>query len=257
MINPFSKPRTPEEWREAARIIDEQLQGLSIAELMRGSAQHGEPSGQDGRGYDPNQPRVPAGHSDGGRWTNKAKTGGERVNDLRVLSDPPPDDHGIPGAQYVQGSHSSHGPLSQATNNALADKGAQQKPATFLGTDRIARTIVTRDGEIRTEYYERYYQMTPLEQEAVRVHEGVHVKQLRPYADRGWLGALQAIAAYKVNLVEWEIEAYKAEYDFLNDYPIENLSQGMRDVLYYRRNAVRNNLEYYCRLTGGAKRKGC
>jgi hypothetical protein len=170
-----------------------------------------DPGDHDGRGYDPNQPRVPAGHSDGGQWTNKA-----------------------------------------TTNAAVHRKGG-----TFLGTDEVAVTRVTWNGEIVTEYFEPYYQMTPLEQEAVRVHEAVHVKQFQPYANRGWLGYLQAAAAYRLNWIEWEIAAYKAEYDFLNNYPIENLSQGMRDVLYYRRNAVRNNLEYFCRSTGGAKRAGC
>src|SRR5262245_3030463 len=95
MINPFSKPRTPEEWRERARLIQEQLQGLSIAELMRGAAKHGEPSGHDPRRHDPNQPRVPAGHPDGGQWTNEAKAGGERINDARVIADVTPDDRPI------------------------------------------------------------------------------------------------------------------------------------------------------------------
>jgi hypothetical protein len=40
MISPFSKPRTPQEWRATARLIQEQLQGLSIDELMRGGAKH-------------------------------------------------------------------------------------------------------------------------------------------------------------------------------------------------------------------------
>jgi hypothetical protein len=93
MINPFSIPKTPEEWRARARAIQERLDGLSIAELMRGAVKHGEPSGRGGPGYDPNQPRVPAGHPDGGQWTDKAEAGGERINDPRVLSDATPDDH--------------------------------------------------------------------------------------------------------------------------------------------------------------------
>jgi hypothetical protein len=104
MINPFSKPRTFEEWRARARHIQEQLQGLSIAELMRG-AKHGESGNHDGRGYDASQPRVPAGHSDGGQWTNKAKIGGERINDPLIISDVMPDSLWIPGAEYVAGHH--------------------------------------------------------------------------------------------------------------------------------------------------------
>jgi hypothetical protein len=254
MINPFSIPKTPEEWRARARAIQERLDGLSIAELMRGAVKHGEPSGQAGHGYDPNQPRVPAGHPDGGQWTNKPTTGvGERINDPRVLLDVTSDNHWIPGAQYANSlRRSGSGPLSQSTNNAAV----RPEGGTFLGTHRLAITRMTWNGEIVTEYFEPYYHMTPLEQEGVRVHEAVHAEQLRPYANRGWLGYLQAAAAYKLNWIEWEIAAYKAEYDFLDNYPTENLSQGMRDVLYYRRNIVRNNLEYLCG-TGGAKRAGC
>jgi hypothetical protein len=256
MINPFSKPRTREEWSERARLVEERLQGLSIAELMRG-AKHGDPVDRDGRGYDPNQPRVPAGNSDGGQWTNKAKAGGERLNDPRVLSDATPDNHRMPGAQYTDASRNET--LSQRPNNATTNQGTGQKRATFLGTDVIANTRVTPNGEIVTEYYEPYCQMTPIEQEAVRVHEAVHARQLQPYANRGWLGYLEARLARSRsrNRFESEIEAYKAEYDFLNSYPTENLSQGMQDVLYYRRNAVRNNLEYFCRSAGEGKRPGC
>lgn len=105
MINPFSKPRTPEEWRERARLIQERLEGLSIAELMRG-AKRGESSDHDGRGYDLNQPRVPAGNSDGGQWTSRVDLGGAvRTNDPRVLSDATPDDHWIVGADYAAVGH--------------------------------------------------------------------------------------------------------------------------------------------------------
>jgi hypothetical protein len=104
MINPFSKPRTPEEWRERARLIQERLQGLSIAELMRGS-KHGDPADYDGRGYDPNQPRVPAGNSDGGQWTSRPGAGAARIHDPRVLSDATPDNHWVVGADYAAVGH--------------------------------------------------------------------------------------------------------------------------------------------------------
>jgi hypothetical protein len=151
----------------------------------------------------------------------------------------------------------NNGPVAQLATQAPTNEAAQQKRATFLGADMVARTRMTSDGEIVTEYYEPYHQMTPLEQEAVRVHEAAHIAQYRPYANRGWQGYLQFRAAHWLNRIEWEIAAYKAEYDFLDNYPTDNLSQGMRDILYYRRNAVRNNLEYYCRSAGGAKRPGC
>jgi hypothetical protein len=46
-------------------------------------------------GFNPDQPRVPAGNPDGGQWTS----GGG--NDPRVLSDATPDNEWSPGAQYA------------------------------------------------------------------------------------------------------------------------------------------------------------
>jgi len=76
MRDPFVGRRTltPEQWRARGEAIQARLQGLSIDELMRGShgaqAPHGGAHGQRRGGYDPNQPRVPAGHSGGGQWTD-------------------------------------------------------------------------------------------------------------------------------------------------------------------------------------------
>src|SRR2546430_992387 len=46
--------------------------------------------------FNPDQPRVPAGHHDGGQWTRA----GSGENDPRVISDAPPDEDWKPGAQY-------------------------------------------------------------------------------------------------------------------------------------------------------------
>jgi hypothetical protein len=54
-----------------------------------------------GSHYNPNQPRVPAGHHDGGQWTSAG--GGAVGNDPRVMSDAPPDNDWKPGAQYATG----------------------------------------------------------------------------------------------------------------------------------------------------------
>jgi hypothetical protein len=76
MLDPFVGRRTltPEQWKARGEAIQARLQGLSIDELMRGShgaeAPHVGAHGQRRGGYDPNQPRVPAGHSDGGQWTD-------------------------------------------------------------------------------------------------------------------------------------------------------------------------------------------
>jgi hypothetical protein len=57
--------------------------------------------GSGGHHYDPNQPRVPAGHPDGGQWTD---AGGSEIasrDDGRVLSDATPHNDWLPWAQYA------------------------------------------------------------------------------------------------------------------------------------------------------------
>jgi hypothetical protein len=126
-----------------------------------------------------------------------------------------------------------------------------------MGTSLIAGTKLNWDGKIVTEYYEKYYDLTPIEQEGVRVHEAIHVAQLEPYADRGWWGVLQGKIAYATNASIWEVQAYKAEYDFLLNYPTQNLTQLMKDVVYYRSTFVSNNMQYYCGRVSGTKPAGC
>ena len=53
-------------------------------------------------GFDPDQPRVPAGNPDGGQWTRVGGGGGR--NDPRIISDVTPDDEAVAGAQYAQGT---------------------------------------------------------------------------------------------------------------------------------------------------------
>lgn len=100
----FRRIVSPDEWRSRAQTIQSQLEGLTLDQLLRRSAKQSQPAG---RGYDPNQPRVPAGNSDGGQWTN---TGGRAagINDPRVISDATPDNDWIPGADYAGVGHHFH-----------------------------------------------------------------------------------------------------------------------------------------------------
>ena len=75
VINPFSRTNflSPDQWKARAQAIQDRLKDWSLDELLRGERLGDEPhrglgSGH-GRGYDPNQPRVAAGHPDGGQWT--------------------------------------------------------------------------------------------------------------------------------------------------------------------------------------------
>jgi hypothetical protein len=58
--------------------------------------------------FNPNQPRVRAGSSDGGQWTSDGS--GQGRNDPRVLSDATPDNEWKPGAQYAQ-NRAPRGPV--------------------------------------------------------------------------------------------------------------------------------------------------
>jgi hypothetical protein len=105
-IDPFSRRRpTADEWRTRARRIQSELEGLTIDELMRGGRAYMDDQrdsvGSGDRGYDPHQPRVPAGQPDGGQWTNQARGESLRINDPRVLSDIAPNDPWILGADYA------------------------------------------------------------------------------------------------------------------------------------------------------------
>jgi len=111
MVEPFfRKPRTPQEWQQRAQVIQARLEGLSIDELMRGG-RAGEPRhpsvGSHGHRYDPNQPRVPAGHHDGGQWTSKGGEEAQRagVAETRSLDEIISDaiEGVIPGARYATG----------------------------------------------------------------------------------------------------------------------------------------------------------
>lgn len=122
MVEPFfRKPRTPQELQLRAQAIQARLEGLSIDELMRGG-RAGEPphlgvGDPHGRGYDPNQPRVSAGHPDGGQWTSKGGDTTERARFAEtprslgeVISDSV--DGVIPGARYAAAARrSSRGPI--------------------------------------------------------------------------------------------------------------------------------------------------
>lgn len=81
--------------------------GWSIAELLRGerlAPSHFEDGASHRRTFDRDQPRVPAGHSDGGQWTRDGGSGAS-IDDPRVLSDATPDNDWIPGANYAAVGH--------------------------------------------------------------------------------------------------------------------------------------------------------
>jgi hypothetical protein len=108
-INPFSRRRlTPDEWGARALRIQSELEGLTIDELMRGGRrstdERSNSAGHGGRGYDPNQPRAPAGHSDGGQWTDKDGDDAEAHGRV-VAPGLTPHNYWLPGERYAGEGH--------------------------------------------------------------------------------------------------------------------------------------------------------
>ena len=56
---------------------------MTDLEASRPEPQYGNSSGPH-QGYDPNQPRVPSGHSDGGQWTKTPGSGAPRARPGRT-----------------------------------------------------------------------------------------------------------------------------------------------------------------------------
>jgi hypothetical protein len=82
-------------------------------------------------GFDPNQPRVPAGNSDGGQWTSE-NAGGQ--NEMQIVSDATPDNRWKPGAQYAQARGRNSGPIRTEPGQAARLAAAQAR-----AHDAIAR----------------------------------------------------------------------------------------------------------------------
>ena len=82
--------------------------------------------------------------------------------------------------------------------------------------DVYADTRVTLSGDIVVTHYDRYYELDPSCQYCVDAHENVHVGQFQPYAIPGY-GYFSSRIAYSSNWAQWELPAYKAQYDCLSN----------------------------------------
>jgi hypothetical protein len=95
--------------RVRARTLQADLDGLSIDELLSGKRIRGTShlgvGGAQVRGYDPNQPRVAAGHPGGGQWTSDGQGAGvarlEALVDVAGESEDEIFDFAKPGVRFV------------------------------------------------------------------------------------------------------------------------------------------------------------
>ena len=109
-----SGDRHPEQHDELARV---QSHRELMAEIVRDAWRI-----LGKTGYDPNEPRVPAGNPDGGQWTDDG--GNSSSSDQRVLSDETPDNTWIAGAQYAANDQ------LESSNNRVPPDIPQEKPTT-------------------------------------------------------------------------------------------------------------------------------
>jgi hypothetical protein len=86
-----------------------------------------------------------------------------------------------------------------------------------LRAGEYARTYVDFWGNVQVEYLGPYKDLDSISQEAVRVHEGVHVQQLEALTVRGcpW-GCFAMYRATWDGINALELPAFKAELNFLN-----------------------------------------
>ena len=170
MVEPFfRKPGTPQELQLRAQAIQARLDGLSIDELMRGG-RAGEPphlgvGDPHGRGYDHNQPRVPAGHPDGGQWTSKGGgdaqlTGvAEAPRSLdEIISDAI--DGVIPGARYAAAA-------SRPPRGPIVINGRSVQLTTRQATRLAEAELAARDAIARVREHDPNWRPRPSAYETV------------------------------------------------------------------------------------------
>lgn len=93
-------------------------------------------------GFNPNQPRVPAGNPDGGQWTG----GGGGAGDGPVLSDANPDFFTKPGTRVAQARGPNRGSTIRVGNRRLPATVGQSMR--FGAADRRAKQLVKRAQEL-------------------------------------------------------------------------------------------------------------
>jgi hypothetical protein len=93
--------------------------------------------------FNPDQPRVPAGHSDGGQWTSES--GGKPGNEQRVTSDVAADNDWKPGAQYASKSGGRRPPDRTAGPSGEAEPG---QAARLAIAEARAREAIARVREL-------------------------------------------------------------------------------------------------------------
>jgi hypothetical protein len=120
-------------------------------------------------------------------------------------------------ASFAGGGKFGNGALTAAFGYLFSPQ--IQQLAEELRNSKYAATYVDFWGDVKVDYYDSYnYGLDPISQEAVRVHEQVHVEQLTPFVIKncpwGCAAMTRAIWSYG-GTNAMEIPAYEASVDFL------------------------------------------
>lgn len=178
--------------------------------------------------YDPNQPRVPAGHPDGGQWT---RVGGASASNREVVSDAVPDNEWIPGAQYAT-NRSGRGPrppmeFGQALRVAVAQARARDALALVRELDPNWRPTQSA------------WSTTPSVEGQIRAYEAEAQQALGRLAELFRSGASSNFPGYARELNraanEVAIEAYRSDRGLFDlfDHRVGHVAVTKIDGKYY------------------------
>jgi hypothetical protein len=145
---PHRREREPDRDRLAAlhttRSLGDPVGALRLAHTLRHLDNLQRALGGRQSHYDPNQPRVPAGHSDGGQWTRLGASAPS--DDPIVATDAAPDDEWKPSARYAM-RRPGRGPVSVRIRGRIVDVEPGQA-ARLAEAQARAHDALTRVREI-------------------------------------------------------------------------------------------------------------
>jgi len=109
------------------------------------SSAPGQPVGHGRHGYDPNQPRLPSGHHDGGQWTDEPGSDGPAASRREVVLD----ESGEEAWESVTSSHRPDGTLAE---QEVINRDGSRIHSQFSRDSRIAgwderHTVILPDGQ--------------------------------------------------------------------------------------------------------------
>jgi len=162
---PRLSPLTRQQLQFRARLINAHLDRFSLDELLRGGRigelPHLGVGNPRGGGYDPNQPRVPAGRPDGGQWTS---VGGVHKRTVQPASKQA-DQHAFVLVRRPDNVRSdTNGERYFALLNSLTNFGEAEKASYRIAPPLEGRSI---PGSEQTRRYAKLRQLTDADEFAI------------------------------------------------------------------------------------------